>query len=62
MPIEIVVGIQLSLYGIGWALAAAFIAQERRVPVHGAAYALLQTLSTYPALDALIQGMGPRPR
>jgi len=33
MPIEIVAGIQLSWYGVGWALAAFFIAEERRVLV-----------------------------
>jgi len=59
MPIEVVVGIQLGLYGMGWALAALFIAEERRVLLHWCAYALLQALSALLAVHALERGEFP---
>lgn len=59
MPIEAIVGLQLGLYGLGWLLAAALIAEERRVLLHWAAYAMLQSLSAFWAVDALAHGQHP---
>jgi diguanylate cyclase (GGDEF)-like protein len=59
--IEVVTCLQLALYGAGWAVAAAFIAQERKVLLHWSAYAVLQSLAVAAAPGAFEHGAQPRP-
>ena len=54
MPLEILCGIQLALYSLGWMLAAWLIREERPALLHWAAYAGLQALSVLVALPALL--------
>lgn len=57
--VETIAGIQLALYGAGWALAAALIVEERPALLHWTAYALLQALSALVAAPAMAVGAPP---
>jgi diguanylate cyclase (GGDEF)-like protein len=59
--IEVVTCLQLALYAAGWAVAAAFIREERKVLLHWSAYALLQSLSVVAAPGAFEHGAQPQP-
>lgn len=59
MPIEAIAGLQLALYGLGWALAAVYLAEERAALSHWAAYALLQAASAWLAAEPMAQGLRP---
>lgn len=61
MPIESIPVIQLALFGLGWAIGAQLIPEERRVLGHWSAYCLLQALSGLVALPELARGVPPHP-
>ena len=61
MPLEYIAGVQILLYGVAWTVAAVLVHEERKVLMHWAGYAWLQTASTLLATHALQLGDYPPP-
>lgn len=59
--IELVICLQLALYGAGWVVAAVLIREQRKVLFHWAAYALLQSAAVVLAPGSFEHGAQPQP-
>jgi diguanylate cyclase (GGDEF)-like protein len=59
MPIEMIAGVQLALYGLAWALAAWLVVEERPALLCWTSYAGLHALSALAAAADMAAGNGP---
>ncbi len=59
MPVELLAAVQMLLYGIGWAVAAWLVVEERPALLHWMAYALLQSASAFIAAPVMASGGTP---